>query len=236
MSQPTLIDLRTMVRQRSNMENNNFVTDAELNTYINASLSRLHTLLVMKFQDYATSVIPTTFTLPGIDGQAIYELPLDFYKLRLLEKQNSNGEWVKCHSIAFGRRSRYNRTNQVTNITNEVVYSVVGDTIQFVPETSGPGNYRLWYVPMYTDLLADLAMVPQWIELNDWYDLAVVDAAIKCLTKQETDSTGLVNEREDIRRQISQAASMRNIGDQPSVIRVGGWRNDEWYRLYGGRT
>ena len=67
----TLATLRNRVRQRADMENNNFVSDSEVNQYINSSYAELYDLLVAKFEDYYVAD-PLEFAISS--GSSTYNL------------------------------------------------------------------------------------------------------------------------------------------------------------------
>ena len=78
MASVTLLELRNRSRQRADMVNSKFVTDAELNTYINASYAELYDLLIAsRGENYF--VLSYNFTTSI--NQDTYALPADFYKL-----------------------------------------------------------------------------------------------------------------------------------------------------------
>jgi hypothetical protein len=82
----TLLQLKDRSRQRADMENSEFVTDAELTIYINGSIAELHDLLVASYgSDYFLS--STTFST--VAGTESYSLPADFYKLMGVDVQVS---------------------------------------------------------------------------------------------------------------------------------------------------
>ncbi len=96
----TLAQLRTASRQRADMVNSTFISDPELNSYINASYYELYDLLVQKYgNDYFMKEY--SFQLQGNISQ--YPLPADFFKLlgvdllliMLLQC------FVKCFCICF---------------------------------------------------------------------------------------------------------------------------------------
>ena len=77
----TLSSLRTSVRQRADMEFSQFVTDTELDSYINNSYKELYDLVTSRFEDYYSSQL--LFTVSSGSTQS---LPTDFYKLRGIDK------------------------------------------------------------------------------------------------------------------------------------------------------
>ena len=48
-------DLRTRARRRADMENSTFVSDAEIQDYLNSSISELHDFMVKSYEDYFVS-------------------------------------------------------------------------------------------------------------------------------------------------------------------------------------
>jgi hypothetical protein len=75
-----LSDLRTLVRQRADQENSQFVTDEELRQYINRGYAELYDLLVTNATSEDYFLNSSTVTL--VSGTQTYDLPADFYKLR----------------------------------------------------------------------------------------------------------------------------------------------------------
>ena len=47
----TEADLRTRARRRADMENSTFVTDAEIQDYLNSSIAELHDFMVKSYED-----------------------------------------------------------------------------------------------------------------------------------------------------------------------------------------
>jgi len=81
--QTTLGTLRTTIRQRTDMVNTQFVTDPELNGYINSSIQELYDLLIAAYGEDFSSVLPAfLITTDGLndkyflpDGSGTYSLP-----------------------------------------------------------------------------------------------------------------------------------------------------------------
>lgn len=75
----TLLALRTAVRQRSDMVNDQFISDSELTSYINQSYFELYDILVQKYGDNYYVANPYSISTDG--SNQLYSLPTDFYKL-----------------------------------------------------------------------------------------------------------------------------------------------------------
>lgn len=210
-STKTLAEIRTQVRQRADQENSKFISDSELLSYINASYAELYDILVSAFADYYIS--SETFTLSGTNLRA---LPSDFYKLRGVDYQISNGEWITLYKFNFERRNSKNR-EIIRTYRGEPTrqYRLQGSNLRIEPENQADGTYRIWYVPNFTALSADTDTVDG---VNGWEEYIVVDAAIKCAIKDEmTDYTGLMAQKAALSKRIHDMAAERDAGE-PEVI------------------
>src|SRR5437016_1425591 len=101
----TLATVRTAVRQRTEMVNSQFVTDAELNSYINASYYELYDLLVQKFGDDYFVATAYLFTADGVADS--YTLPSDFYKGLGLDIAIDALNWASVRRFNMGERNDY---------------------------------------------------------------------------------------------------------------------------------
>lgn len=207
----TLSQLRTEVRQRADQENSDFITDTELTSYINTGYANLYDLLVRAFSDQYMAT-PETFTLSGTNIRA---LPSDFYLLRGLDYDLGGGEYVALAKYNFLERNRYRRSVARTlrgHPTRQ--YRVLGSNIYIEPESQANGDYRLWYVPNITLLSSDSDTVDG---VNGWEEYIILDAAIRCMIKEESDPTGLMMLKSEIETRISDIASERDIGEPETI-------------------
>lgn len=206
----TLAELRQQVRQRADVENSNFVSDAELNAYINSSYKELYDLLVATFEDYYT-LDPVEFTLSG--STYTYDLPTNFYKLRGLDYKESSGgsDWWTVRPFVFTERNRVNNTF-IGNVYawDQRSYRIVGDKLYIYPQENAKGTYRIWYVPRATELAADTDTLDG---VNGWEEYVIVDAAMKILIKEESDIQPLVLQKEQMRQRIIDMAKDRDVGE-----------------------
>lgn len=212
----TLSSLRTRVRARADMKNSNFVEDSELNQYINSSYQELYDLLVASFEDYYTAA-PTSFTISS--GSNTYTLPTDFYKLRGVDCSIDGVNYYTMQPFDFANRNNFNNTVGVLNSYQfQNLYRIVGDKIYITPEDNAAGSYRLWYVPRATVLTLDASTLDG---INGWEEYVVVDAARKCLAKEESDTSFLVQEKEMLRQRIIAMSARRDAGMPKSITDVG---------------
>lgn len=204
--------LRLKVREQADMVNSTFVSDSELTSYINLSASRLHDILISKHgADYfISSDISTT-----INGQEDYALPSDFYKVRGVDIEFSNGEPFAIRAFNFAER-HYNKWPG-PRVPYEFRYRVLGNNLRLSPVPTAGNTLTIWYHPEYTPMVADGDTMPGFNGYERW---VIIDAAIKCLIKEESDTTQLMNERAFIERQIEEAADNRDAGEPATISDV----------------
>jgi hypothetical protein len=221
MATVTLSSLRSQVRQRADQENSTFISDAELDGYINLSAASLYDILVSRFEDYYT-LAPLSFT---ISSGSTYALPSDFYKLRGLDRALSSTEFYSIPKYNFQERNQRSR-NILRNLEgfNGLAYRIVGNTLYFLPEDQAQGSYRLWYIPTYTKLVNTNDTLDGF---NGWEEYIILDAAIKCMTKEESDPTVLLMERKSVMDRIESLANNRDIGLPERVSSVRDYNDDD---------
>ena len=202
----TLTNLLSDVRQRAGMENSTFVTDSELTEYINESAAEFRDLLI---ENECSEFFMTSATFSTSSGTAGYSLASDFYELHkvvidLGGPQNyslkpypadEHGEAKSGSSwgwIAGGRLPRYR---------------VVGSSLYFSPIPSGVFSVTYYYTPAQTRLSSGSDTVDG---VNGWEEWIVIDSAIKCLAKEESDVSYLMAQREKIEQRIARHAGRRD--------------------------
>jgi len=149
----SLSDLRVACRQRADMVNSTFISDAELNSYINASYYELYDLLVQKYRnDYYMKEY--SFQLQG--NVSRYDLPDDFFKLLGVDLEISSGPdgYVSLRPFTLAERNRYSTANVQTwiGVTN-LRYRISGNKLWFTPSPQTGQTIRIWYVPRLSQLV-----------------------------------------------------------------------------------
>lgn len=142
----TLTELLAIIRRRADMENSQFVSDAEITDYINASTAELDDLLTQNFQDYRL-----TSRIISLSGtQSFYNLPEDFFKLRGVDC-DVNDNFSQPYTLSpfeFAERNQYNLLPVAAGALGALMdmrYRVVGDSIQLIPTPQSSLYLRLWY-------------------------------------------------------------------------------------------
>lgn len=217
----TLSAIRDSIRQRCDMVNSTFITDAEFNNMINSSYAELYDILVSRFEDYYTTSTSSTVT----SGNYQIAVPADFYKLRGVDRLTSGTEYYSLKGFNFSERNSYNNS-AVFNTFNQIDirYRLVGSNIELTPQSSAPGTYRLWYIPTYTTLSSDSDTLDG---VNGWEEYIIVDCCIKALEKEESNTATFERQKKELRKRIEEMASLRDINSQGTINDVYA-DNDLW--------
>jgi hypothetical protein len=167
-----------------------FISNTELNTYINESLYKFYA--IMSAKDPLRYLKQETLTITS--GTFEYDLPSDFFKLSgiAVERDGYDGYYV---IDSFKWNERYNLDYTSTREgTKYIIKGSTGDTtrdgyyqVQLLPVPTFSGPMVIDYIPAIQDLDSD----------NDTFDTisgvgfnwVCADVAIKCATKEQTDTT-----------------------------------------------
>jgi hypothetical protein len=210
----TLANLRTAVRRRADMVNSLFVSDAELTEYVNGSCAELHDLLVGRFEEYYTKSASATIAA----GASTFALPSDFLKLRGLDYLvDGASDYATIHPFNFAERNKYGTGDLRRSDAPDIAYRLLESTVQIMPTDDAPGTYRVWYVRAWTDLSSDSDTLTT---LNNWHEYVIVDAAIKCLQKEESDVSTLMMQKAALTMRIKNASIHRDAAEPETVADV----------------
>lgn len=224
----TLGQIRLLAQQKADRVNSNFVGTAEWNTYINQSAFELYDLLTTLFEDYYVTA-PVTFQVDGTTSQyALTTICPNFFKLNGVDlglSTNTNA-WVTLRKFDFISRNRYvypQITSSFLGVFN-LRYRLVGSTLMFIPTPSANQYIRVWYTPRMPSLLQD---TDQLDGINGWDEYVAVDAAIKALTKEESDTAALMAQKQMLIDRINSSGMNRDIG-QPDTISDTRSQSERW--------
>ena len=215
-------DLMTAVRRRADMEGSTFVTDAEIRSYINVAVAELHDILVQKYEDYY--VAEATYTLPIADNKGT--LPDKFYKMLGVDFTTS-GNTFRVRPYKFQERNMYGNSSTSGGMANRLSYNVQGNEIHFRPADALPsGTVTIYYVPQADQWATNGSEDSEALSAQNravapgYEEYIVIDAAIKCLLKEEADVTVHLVQRESARRRIEEAAGKRDAGEPYAISDV----------------
>lgn len=224
----TLAQLRAAVREQADMVNSQFVTDSTLTSFINSSLSELHDLLIQKFGNNYAVAPPFSYLTDGTSDR--YALPEDFYKLLGvdLDLGGDPAMRVTLRPFNFSDRNKYvyPHVTPMLGRHSNLRYKLVGNTIWFTPRPQSNLTLTLWYVPRMAELVNDADVADG---VSGWLEYVVVDSAIKCLMKEESDVSAHMARKEQLRRRIEEAAENRDAGFPMTVSDTRRIGRGEWW-------
>ncbi len=188
----TLLEIRNRIRERTDNEHTQFVTDDELTGLVNTAYKELYGLLVRK----SLQRVESTYSIP-ITGATSYGLPTDFYSL--IGVFRTDGQ-TKTRLTRFSERVSPGTVNSSAS-----QYRLVGANIVLFPNPTS-GTYELVYIP-----------VPGVLEDDDdeldgvlgWEELVVIDCSIRVLQKEESDVSTLKEDK---------AVMLRRIADEVEAV------------------
>jgi len=222
----TRAQLRTEAYQRADLEGAvAYIDQAEADRYINSSIADLYDLLIQYFgpEPYlATQTITLT-------GATEYNLDDEFYLLKGVDAvEGSNNYPLLPYDFEDRHRSAYEYFHY-PHPNSSLRYRLLGTLtdatgvyqpkIRFTP-TEATGTVTVWYIPRAPDLGDD---TDSWDGFNGWEEYVVVDAAIKMLEKEESDTSSLMQRKMLLIERIRTMAAMYN-GHHPEVVSdIEGW-------------
>jgi len=212
------------------MVGSSFVSDSEIVDHVNQGIAELHDLLVGIFEDYYVESV--TFSLPAgnpttlPDGESNFLISSGpdvyakgFYKALGVDLQ-SGGVGYSVKPYMFAERKAY----PIGGAGGDLFYRIQGDQIHFIPETPQAGTVTLWYVPepqyfATGDTAVKLNVKARHIA-RGYEEYIILDSAIKCLMKEESDVKLLMAQRELVRKRIQEAAVNRQSGEPYRITDV----------------
>lgn len=214
----TLSELMTRVRRRCDMENSNFVSDAELREYINGSLTALWDLLLKadpsRFQTYEV--------ITGDGSTAEFPVPADYYGTVGIDFLQSGDITYALERITGRDRNRFLLQSAGDSIAYDFRYNPNNPALPLLRLFPRPYNGNLYlhhYIvaaPKYATDGTDDAEVIHGI--NGWEEYVVIDAAIKCLSKEESPPAALERQLAAMTDRLIDAAENRAIENAGYVI------------------
>lgn len=210
----TLQTLEIRVRQRADMEGSDFVSQEEVFGYINDSYKELYDLLVSKFEDYYLAD-PLEFTIAS--GSSSYTLPSDFYKIIGLDYKFGVEDYQTVFPFVFADRNRRRISDKLRGLYTTARYRILGNELRLVPADRAEGTYRIWYVPRASEKTLATDVIDG---VNGWEEYIVVDAAIKCMQKEESDVSVLMAQKAALQKRIEDMAQNRDAGSSQRVTDV----------------
>jgi hypothetical protein len=132
----------------------------------------------------------------------------------------------------FQERNMYNAPAIVASRIADTRYAIQGNKIKFIPSPATSGTAKLHYIPEAQQFDAGstsatiVSLAPQVAKGYEEY--LVVDAAIKCLVKEESDIQPHLIYKEQLRRRLEAASANRDAGESSKItdVRTGVYLDD----------
>lgn len=202
-------DLRYLIRQRGEFRSA-YISDTELNEYINVSLAHLYDITI----DADPTYFLEYYDIQLLDGYRSYDLPEDFYKLlgvAIADVTALDGYRVLER---FNFEERYDETTLTDD--RDFRYEIRAQKIYIHPEPSETKSIRLEYIPVCPSLADD---VSNWDSVNFWTEWVTLDVLIACAAKEETDPTIWIQQREKVEARIK-GIGKRDLSTQKTSATV----------------
>lgn len=238
MARVSLADLRARVLQRADIKAataTSWVTDSELDQLINTAIARLHSILVVAYEDYFVAEPKTVALTPGKER---YDLVTDLglvdlagnptlYKLRDLFITTGAGTTLSRQRL---RQLNLNELGRSTGVQYGANYGGYAGTQRYrimgnfllltpIPPATAGFNLELWYVPQPTKLVAPSDFLDYSIVFG-WEDYIINDAVINIRLKEESDVSALMARQQEFERHVMTTAASRNVGEAERVTDV----------------
>lgn len=162
----TLLQLRTAVRGRCMLESEtDLLSNSLLNEWINESIQDFRLELSNEDVEAFLTTATGTLTAGVVSGTAHGSLPLPDSAYAVYGLDITVGDrLVNVPPMSFGERNDYQSGTQktgvpagfhITNVGAESTTTVGAGTIIVAPAPDAAYAYRLWYLPVWTDLSDD---------------------------------------------------------------------------------
>lgn len=236
--QMSLGEIRFHAQQRADLVGSNFITVPEWNYYINQSYYELYDLLITVYEDYFVAP-PLQFQTTGSQSYGLpngqnYNGALAFYKMFGMDcgLNANNNAFATLKKFDFISRNRYVFPQITTTLLGvfNLQYRVVGGNLMFIPTPSAGQIVQMWYYPRLNTLLKDTDIMDG---ISGWTEYVIVDAAIKALRKEESDTNELMAEKMLLKQRIEASASNRDAGQPDTISATATW-SERWGGGWGG--
>jgi hypothetical protein len=215
----SLATLVAAVRTAANLGTSQVVTDTEIAAMLNDEYAILAGIVDGVCEDYRAK----TATIAIVPGTMQYALPDDFHgSLALKATVNSIDFALKSCSI----KELQSSTAHPLLYNWQLRYAIVGQYIQLSLPPVMADTLTLWYIPEPATLATSPSQgIEAWCS-KGWERWVTLGAAIKCLVIQESDPSGLQNERDRLEANIRAALVPRDQGETQTI------RMEESYRRH----
>jgi hypothetical protein len=212
--------LRAEVRDRADIENSQHITDAQITRYINQSGAALYAMLVEHCEDEFVEVASGAMGAPASNTTTI-TLSGGAYRL-LSVSAVINGQDTPLERWSW---QDHPRLVSAGSSGPPYFYRWIEDAVLIVPGMPAGTIATVYVVPPYVDLVADGDL---YDGRSGWEEWVVLDSAIKCMSKEETDPSVLIAERTRCEERIKSQMKARDFARPDTVRDVEGFSDVEY--------
>lgn len=228
----TLANLETLVRQRADLENSTFATTAEIENYLNDSIDELRDILITA---YGHEYFLAEYTHGTVSGTGDYDIPgygslTAEQKLKKLVRceywfDESNGSTLRFAMRPWDMGDAVHDYETRSWRTYRPRYRLINNSVRVLPIPDDVYYMGLLYIPQLTRYSTG-----DTVDVWGWEEYVVVDAAIKCLTKEESDTSALQAAKAALYQRIVDTGAHRDAGNPSVITDVYGdaWSEDIW--------
>jgi hypothetical protein len=131
---------------------------------------------------------------------------------------SANGAWWTLKPFQISEVNKYSVPNtQIYYGITDIRYRIQGNQIWLNPLPQANQTIRLIYTPKMTTLSADSDTVDG---ISGWTEYIIIDAAIKCMQKEESDVSVLGMQKAAMLKRINDSAANRDSGMPQTVADV----------------
>lgn len=197
-------DIVTDARQYADMVNTQFVTDQEIVGYIDKAYRQMYVKIVSQGSNFFNTKLDYAI----VPQQDTYPLPVDFYRLTGVDLNIDSQNKITLMNINMNERNMLKNVFATAYVNRGWRYWISAENIIFTPAPDNNASFTIWYIPDPVSIIS----TNQTLVLNPAVvvDYLGVSAAIRCLQKQESDSSVLIKEQADIITQILDATATQD--------------------------
>lgn len=210
-----LAAMRSRVRERADQENSAFISDGELDAYIQGSYEELYDLVL---EAWGSDLFQLATVIPTVVNEFNYELPLDFYRLTNISIELGARHYVSLRELQLEELNLLAQVGQPTHYRLAASVSAADAVtplhkFNVAPVPDSVWNMTVFYVPAPELLVVDR----EYPAFAGWDEWIVCDAAIKCLEKEESETSTLQGRLARLQQRILAAGPARNTAEAPRV-------------------
>lgn len=214
--------VRNTIRQRTDTVNSQFVTNAELNQWINDSGGEFNDKLTDAYgAKYSLKRSASWNLTPGTDAYVIKDSPVsvaDFKALARLE-QRVGSQWKKVNEFKLGEIDRVQDPLISFSGGPTLLYMFMGDSFLFAPVPVRAETLRMYYHRTWLQLSLD---ADTFDAVDGWHELIVADCCIKVQAKQDLDASVYAAQKTAMLKRLDEMKQQRNAAEPVHITDVTG--------------